>query len=530
MTAHEQAEIERKYDVDVDAAATVPVPALAAVDGIPSARFREPVTLTAVYFDTERLDLAAHLIVLRRREGGADEGWHIKKPAREGRTELHWPIGRRSDDGEIPDAVLEPVRAIVRDRALTPLARITTVRTAVHLLDDRGEAVAELADDEVSAVDVRGGESRSWREWEVELLPAAPKTRKARTRLLDAIEQVLVAAGARPSASAAKLAQALGVDSLTQVTPTATAAPVPAHGRQAGEDAPSAASVVAWALGRLAAELEDMDSGVRADRPHAVHRMRTAVRGLRSALATYRNLFDREAGDALRDGLQWLGAALGEARDAEVRGKRAAKELHALPAHRSDVAVRTRLVDGARGEYAEAQERARLAMTSPTYYRLLDALDDFVDNPPLTALAAAPAAGVVRKALLADVQRLRERADAALAAPASRRETALHEARKAARRLRHATEAVTVGGAPGFGKAYRKVAAAARPIEKSLGEHRDRMLFAEHLETSANRAHDEGEETFVYGLLIGGEPPRDDAELSGLAAAVRRIERRAQAL
>ncbi len=241
MAAHTQAEIERKYDVD--AAATVPD--LTAADGIDAARHLEPVTLTAVYFDTANLDLAAHRMILRRREGGPDEGWHIKKPAKEGRTELHWPLGsstagsargkaaagttlsaREAAGTAIPDEVLEPVRAIVRDRALSPLARISTVRTAVHLLDERGEAVAELADDAVSASDVRGGTLRTWREWEVELLPAAPDTKKARSRLLDAIERVLLGAGATASSSVAKVAQALGAESLTDVVP-GSAAPRP---------------------------------------------------------------------------------------------------------------------------------------------------------------------------------------------------------------------------------------------------------------------------------------------------------------
>ena len=177
MTGREQTEIERKYDV----ADGSQVPPLDGVRGVTAVEAHEPFTLTAVYYDTDTRDLARHRIVLRRREGGGDAGWHLKTPADEGRTEVHWPLdtGETGDTaGGVPDEVLEPVRAIVRDRALTPLARISTVRTTTHLLGPDAEPLAEVADDEVSASDARGGTYRKWREWEVELLAGAPDTRK----------------------------------------------------------------------------------------------------------------------------------------------------------------------------------------------------------------------------------------------------------------------------------------------------------------------------------------------------------------
>ena len=202
MAASEQIEIERKYEVDTGAT----VPDLTAVDGVASVETHEPFTLTAVYFDTDRLDLAAHSISLRRRAGGGDEGWHIKKPVDEGRTELHWPLQTGQPDPTekhesasdtqaapdvVPDEVLEPVRAIVRDRPVSPIARLSTTRTTVHLMNDQGEAVAELADDQVQASDVRSGEVRAWREWEVEFLAAAPDTRDERTAFLDAVDELV---------------------------------------------------------------------------------------------------------------------------------------------------------------------------------------------------------------------------------------------------------------------------------------------------------------------------------------------------
>ncbi|SDJ87413.1 Inorganic triphosphatase YgiF, contains CYTH and CHAD domains [Cryobacterium psychrotolerans] len=517
MAAHTQAEIERKYDVDAAAS----VPDLTAADGIAAARQLEPVTLTAVYFDTANLDLAAHRMILRRREGGPDEGWHIKKPAKEGRTELHWPLGSGTT---IPDEVLDPVRAIVRDRALSPLARINTVRTAVHLLDERGEAVAELADDVVSASDARGGTLRTWREWEVELLPAAPDTKKARSRLLDAIERVLLEAGATPSSSVAKVAQALGAESLTDV--------VPGIGAVADAIAGTAASVVVAAVRRLTAALENADPAVRADQPDAVHQMRRAVRRLSNVLAGNGRLFDAEAVRALRDGLAWLGGSLGDARDAEVSGKRAVRELDAVPAHPSDAAVQARLVADARRGYTEAHQRVRRLMSSPRYYRLLDALDDFAARPPLTKRWSHPAVKEIRRQLRRDIARLRTRARRAAAAGPVDREAALHDVRKAVRRLRNAVDAVRPEAAAVLGakkgRALRRISAAAKPIETSLGERHDLVLFAGQLEFASASANEAGEETFVYGMLTAraaselGAPPAD------LDSSVRRIARLAR--
>lgn len=207
MSGAEQVEIERKYDVAAGSA----VPDLTRVHGVSNVSRHEGVPLDALYFDTEDRVLAANHIIIRRRSGGTDAGWHVKLPADEGRTEVHWPL----DDGteeSVPRGVLERLAPVLEGRQVTPLARIHTLRSLVHLQDVGGNDVAEIADDEVSTTDLRTGTKRAWREWEAELLPGAPATRAARTALLDDIERVLVAAGARPSSTVAKIARALGAD------------------------------------------------------------------------------------------------------------------------------------------------------------------------------------------------------------------------------------------------------------------------------------------------------------------------------
>ncbi|MEW1962140.1 CYTH domain-containing protein [Microbacterium sp. NPDC077644] len=194
-------EIERKYDVDV----STPLPDWSGLDAtVAPGELRE---LDARYFDTADTALAHAGVAVRRRTGGPDAGWHIKGPREgDGRLEIAWPLGE--DDSGIPDAVAEALARWTTD-ALTPLARIENHRTA-YLLTGPAGVVAEFVDDRVRATDLRQGVEREWREWEVELGPAAPADEAGRDALFAAIETAVLATGAHAAASDSKLARALG--------------------------------------------------------------------------------------------------------------------------------------------------------------------------------------------------------------------------------------------------------------------------------------------------------------------------------
>lgn len=196
-------EVERTYDVDDD----TPLPRWEAVPGVDAVSSGEHRALDAHYLDTADGALARSGVALRRRTGGPDEGWHVKGPRQgDGRLELGWPLG---DTGEaVPAAVAEAVSAWTT-APLTPLARIENDRTAYLLTGPHG-VVAEFVDDRVHATDVRRGIRRAWREWEVELGPAAPADEAGRAALFAAVESVVRAAGARDASSDSKLARALG--------------------------------------------------------------------------------------------------------------------------------------------------------------------------------------------------------------------------------------------------------------------------------------------------------------------------------
>lgn len=209
-------EIERKYEVPENATLPEAGELAAAVAGVCSVDEERVFELSADYYDTEDGRLAAARIALRRREGGHDAGWHIKADTPEGRFERQWALDEPAasvGEDPVPAAVRAALAGMLGgtpfSSALAPIARLATTRRTRVLRDAAGRGLVEIADDRVSARDHAAGLSRGWREWEAELLEAAPAG-EAGEALLDAVGAALARAGAVPSASHSKIARALG--------------------------------------------------------------------------------------------------------------------------------------------------------------------------------------------------------------------------------------------------------------------------------------------------------------------------------
>jgi inorganic triphosphatase YgiF len=204
----EHLETEQKYDADADFV----LPDLGGLGG--SAKATRPRTyyLSATYFDTDDLDLIKNRVTLRRRVGGTDEGWHLKRPVRKDtRQELRVPLGEgpAPDAGTVPALLAAQVEDITAGQPLRAIAILDTERTLVILTGPSGEPLAEVADDRVTAT--RLAEPRSepltWREIEIEVVGENPAAAPA---LLEAAGRALYQAGARRSASSSKLGRLLG--------------------------------------------------------------------------------------------------------------------------------------------------------------------------------------------------------------------------------------------------------------------------------------------------------------------------------
>lgn len=110
-------------------------------------------------------------------------------------------------DDTVPDELRDVVLAIVRDRPIRPVARISTSRTVDVLYGPDGQALAEFCDDSVRASAEGDDEPQEWREWELELLGDAGSDGGA--ALLDRLANRLFDAGAEPAGHGSKLAKVL---------------------------------------------------------------------------------------------------------------------------------------------------------------------------------------------------------------------------------------------------------------------------------------------------------------------------------
>lgn len=246
------------------------------------------------------------------------------------------------------------------------------------------------------------------------------------------------------------------------------------------------------------AAIVDLDPQVRADEHDAVHQMRVACRRLRSALATFRRLVDRDVTDAVRDELKWLAGVLGEARDVEVMHERlqtlAALEPAEVAVEESSTHLE-RVLGDARGE---ARVQVAHAMESKRYSRLVDLLVALTVRPPWTATALAPAREVLPKRVRRDWLRLRS--DVAAAEQAStpeERSELLHEVRKTAKRLRYASEALV----PAFGSDASRLAKAAKRLQTVLGDHHDSAVSQQLLQDLAADPDLDTSHALLYGRL-----------------------------
>jgi CHAD domain-containing protein len=484
-----QDEVERKYQVDPS---TI-MPSLAEVPGVASVSQPVEHHLEAAYFDTAGVDIARRGITLRRRTGGDDAGWHLKLPGgADTRTEVRLPLGGGAK--VVPPTLLEPVRVVVRDRPLAPVARLRTRRCERDLVAEDGTVLAHVCDDEVRAEPlVGGGGGQSWREWEIEVVDDHGD-------LLSALEARLLEAGASAAEHGSKLMRALG-DALA----TPSAAPRAVEGL--GPDRASA--LFLDYVEQHVSELHRQDARVRAEHAESVHKMRVATRRLRSALTTYRPLLAAGSTEALRQELRWLGQSLGEARDAQVLRERFDRLVAAEPVELVMGPVAARL-DGEMGAREQrGREKALETLDSARYYRLLDALDEVLAAPPVVADADGSAVKVVPRLIQRDGRRLRRAVKAVVrAADARDRDLAFHEARKKSKRLRYAAESAI----PIFPQRAEALASAAEAVQEVLGERQDTVVSRQTLRECGVSAHLSGENGFTFGRLHALEQQRS-AEL-----------------
>ena len=508
-------EVEIKLAVDEGTG----LPDLTQLPGVDEIRTMREHNLSAVYYDTEDLRLTRSKITLRRRTGGADDGWHLKLPKEGGRNEVRVPL---DDPSVVPETLLACVRSIVRNAELAPVAQVDNRRVEITLAGAQGE-VAEFCDDHVTAWSLLpGGERTSWREWELELSEALAGTDEGNT-LINQGTSFLISAGARKSSSPSKLSTALG-DSVKT-------APLPPHMR-AELDSDSPAAAVVESLRKQRDAIVAWEPRVRADEFDSVHQLRVATREMRSLLETFEGILEGEQLASLEDELKHAAGVLGVARDAEVVEERFLELLDSDESGLVDEAARAHIAGDMRRDYNQAHAEIVDMLNSQRFMDLLDAIDGLLAQPPV---AKQEASGKKEKKQSKEVlydhlergyKKLKKRHNKVdehyhdTDLPLHEREDYVHDVRKAVKKLRYSANAAADAGL----KAGR-LAKACKALQSKLGDFQDAVTSRDRIQRLAEEARERGEDTFAYGMLYQRELDRGEQALSGYDDAVREVRK-----
>ena len=433
---------------------------------------------TETFFDTRTLALARAGVSLSRRVGGADEGWVLVLPSRRRRDEVRVPLARSR---WVPPATLRTtVTAWSLGDELVAAAEVDDSGTTYELVGaERAVLAVVTVRDARAEVTARDGGTVTWRDVAVEPVGAE-------AALVHAVDVAMDDAGASRT-----IRRTGGLELLQRLLLETPPLPAPRPKRASGR-------VLHLRLTEQALELKRLDAEARHDVDVGVHNLRVALRRLAAALGTWRPLVDARVTDPVRDELTWAARALGGPRDEEVADELLAGMLADQPSDLVVGPVRRRLGAELRGSRRTMRRQTLEVLESQRYVDLLRSLDDLVADPPWTDVAARPAREALPRLLRKDWTRVVRRArHAESLAGTPAHDAALHDVRKAAKRLRYAAESLE----PVFGSEATRLVGRARKVQSVLGQHHDSVVARARLVALAEAAQQAGESAFTYGRL-----------------------------
>ena len=267
----------------------------------------------------------------------------------------------------------------------------------------------------------------------------------------------------------------------------------------------SVADVIGVALAGSVERLVAHEEGMRrGGDPEDVHQARVATRRLRSDLRTFGDFVYQEWATSLRAELRWLGAELGEVRDAEVLLARLRADITQLPSPEQDAAER--LVRRLVADWHGARTRMIETLAGSRYESLRDRLVVAGVRPRCTTWANLRAVDALPPLVSRPWRKLQRSVDGLGEIPP---DEALHAVRIRAKRARYATEATI----PVFGGAARKFARAIATVQDILGEHQDAVVARAWIAKTAGECS--ATEAFAAGMM---------AEVEARAAHAARAE------
>ncbi|WP_274427105.1 CYTH and CHAD domain-containing protein [Chelativorans sp. YIM 93263] len=364
-----------------------------------------------VYFDTPARDLSGAGFQIRIREAGGLRIQTVKATGTEtaglfARPEWEQPI---EDDSPVIDDTT-PLRALLGAKAheIGPAFEVHVERrtwnvtqngTVIELVLDRGEIVA--------------GERRTpVCEIELELKSGSPSDLFAFARRIDAIVPLKLGVLNKSERGYRLLGPAIRTVKAEPIALSLDMTAAAAFRHIAG------ACLRQFRLNEVLLDFNNAE---------ALHQARVALRRLRSAFTIHKPMLEDGRFDHLRQELRWLASALGEARDLDV-----------LIARSNGEEVRAKL-EAAR---ADAYDQARMALASPRARSLMFdlsewlALGEWLMLPSGEEVREQPARDFAAMAL----DRFRRRVKRSGGDLADIDDSARHELRKDAKKLRYATE------------------------------------------------------------------------------------------
>ena len=485
-----------------------------------SGRRLRKAALRSTYFDTPDRALAKRSVALRLRSDGR-RFLQTAKLARSGdATGLQEMI---EDEVEVVEAqldlskVTEPtIAALLAEpglaEALSPVieTRIERALLAIRLIDSE----VEIAFDEGEIL--AGGRSQPICEAEFELKSGRPERLvQLALTLHEHVDFRLL--------SESKAARGFALAEKLEPRPEpSTRLDLPEHA-SAGD---CLVAIVRNCLGQLQANERVLLAG--SEDPEAIHQLRVAVRRLRAAIGTFRPIIAEATGVELAEGLDWLQAATGPARDWDVFRL---ETLTLLLRRLSDDAGLKALVRRVDAERERAHEVALGALADRRYTAVVLRLvlliqDQAWRRPPEPGQLIGPAE---EPGALFAKEQLARRTRAVLKRGRDRdesQEASLHELRIACKKLRYSIE---------FFRSFVPKARAKgaleslRELQDCLGSLNDAAVGQRLLEQAGEGRH-KASQARALGLVQGWQASRIEQDLAHLKRAWKRAKHSLAAL
>lgn len=439
-------------------------------------------TFTSTYFDTLDHCLARTGVTLRRRNEKGTAVWQLKLPLNGARREIECGEPSMTPPPEFVDALI----VLLEGKHLVPVAEIRTSRAAMRLREGKSEM--EVALDAVSVLR-NGIVIQRFKELEIESL-------NENERGIEKLLSILYRAGARPHDGRPKLFRALSLayGSTEEPDPHAPLAEQIRHG-----------------LSRQLQTLKQCDPGIRlCGGAEDVHRIRVAIRRMRTLLLAVRKIVSPDWVEPLLSGLKWLGGVFSLARDLDVEMEYFKSEAEQLkPRDRRPLEQFLRHLASDR---EQAQRTLLDEMKSARYVGFVRKLQDAADAP-----AVVKPAYTLRDAAARQFKKLRKTVRTLKRCPS---DAELHRVRIQTKRARYAAEL-----AQHDSKRIGRFIKAAAEFQNLLGRHHDAVVAARHVQAFI-KYHGNRQAAFTAGILVERAKQRREAVRSEFWSAWKRLKKR----